>query len=319
MEQLKGSFFLCCAFTFAGTSVISARFVSGELGTFTITMASLFFAILSLLPLCRNKLIKTILIMSATDWLMLLLQALFGIFLFRMFLLQGLLHTSSGEAGILTGATPAATALLAWGILKESINKYSLTGILCTIGGILLIEGILLPGSSLSPEHSIGNLLVLCAVICESLFSIFSRMNILRDVSCLKHPLDPIVQTTLVSGFAFLLCLIPSLFEHPILSLMSLGIKGWLSLIWYGMFVTALAFIFWYAGIKRCSAYTAAAFSGMMPFTSLILSVVVLGEVYQWQQWSGGALVILGMFLIGKHQIIDTPSQKSDLSKEVLL
>jgi len=63
--------------------------------------------------------------------------------------------------------------------------------------------------------------------------------------------------------------------------------------------VTALAFIFWFAGIKRCEAFTAAAFSGLMPLASMVLSVIVLREQAVWQQWLGGFMVIIGMLLIG--------------------
>ena len=303
MERFKGKIYLMSAFTLAGTSVIAARFVSSHLGTFTITATSLFFAILALLPLCRGNLGKTIQQMAARDWVAILLQAVCGIFLFRMFLLQGLLHTSSGEAGVLTGATPAATALFARFLLKEPLYRKSLFGIFSTIAGILLLQGILLPGNALTMNHLIGNILVLCAAVCESLFNILSRINSLRIVADHSRPINPIVQTILVSGTALLLCLIPSLFEHPVLSLMSLGIKEWMALVWYGWFVTALAFIFWYAGIKRCTAYTAAAFSGMMPLTSLVLSVLLLGEHVGWHQWSGGFLVVLGMLLIGGCQV----------------
>jgi len=299
MERLKGSIYLFCAFTLAGTSVISARLVSGKLGTFTIAAASLFFAVIFLLPICRNRLMETIQLMERNDWFLILLQALCGIFLFRMFLLQGLLHTSAGEAGILTGATPAVTALLARAALKEPVNKKSILGIACTILGILLIQGILLTGSIFTLGHFMGNILVLFAAVSESLFNVISRVNSLRTVSLNKQPINPLVQTTLVSGIAFILCLIPALFEQPVQSLGSIGLKEWLALAWYGLFVTALAFIFWYAGIKRCPAYTAAAFSGMMPFTSLILSAIVLSEHAGLQQWSGGLLVVLGMLLIG--------------------
>jgi len=72
-----------------------------------------------------------------------------------------------------------------------------------------------------------------------------------------------------------------------------------MALLWYGLFVTALGFIFWYAGIKRCGAFTAAAFSGMMPFTSMLLSIILLSEHPGWQQWSGGILIIAGTTLIG--------------------
>lgn len=299
MEGFKGSIYLLCAFTLAGTSVISARFVSSRLGTFTIASASLFFAFLFLLPLCKGKIKETIRLMKGRGWLLLLCQAFFGIFLFRMFLLQGLLHTSTSEAGILTGATPAVTALLARILLKERVNSKSILGIACTILGILLIQGILFSGNRFTLEHFSGNVLVLCAAVSESLFNTVSRINSLEAATYNKQPLDPMVQTTLVSGIALLLCIIPSLFEHPVKQLSSLGLKEWLALLWYGLFVTALAFIFWYAGIKRCTAYTAAAFSGMMPFTSLILSVILLGENAGPQQWSGGMLVISGMLLIG--------------------
>lgn len=300
LQQIKGSVFLFCAFTLAGTSVIAAKLVSGRLGVFTIAAASLFFAVLCLLPLVANNLCKTIRLMGKREWLMVFLQALFGIFLFRLFLLQGLLRTTAGEAGILTGATPAATALLAMFVLKEPASIKNLTGILSTVGGILLIQGVLSPGNEFSPEHFLGNMLVLCAAISESLFNILSRMNYLKENFRQKEPFSPVVQTTLVSGVALLFCIVPAFFEQPVPALAALGMKEWLSLIWYGAFVTALAFICWYAGIKRRSAYAAAAFSGMMPFTSMLLSVTVLGEHAGWWQWSGGALIVLGMLLIGK-------------------
>ena len=110
------------------------------------------------------------------------------------------------------------------------------------------------------------------------------------------------MQTTLVVFLALLLCLGPALLEQPGVSLAALGLTGWAALVWYGLFVTALAFICWYAGIKRCDAAVAAAFSGMMPLTALLLSVVLLGERPTWQQWLGGALVMLGMVLAGLNQ-----------------
>lgn len=300
MKRFLGVIYLTGAFSLAGTSVIAARFVSGQLGIFTITAASLFFALLGLLPLCIRHLVKTMKQLALRDWLILLFQAVCGIFLFRMFLLLGLLLTSTGEAGILTGATPAMTVVLAKLLLKEPMNKGSITGIVSTTAGVLLLQGILLPGSSFTIEHLVGNVLVLCAAASESLFNVLSRISSLRTESGRAQALNPIVQTMLVAGIAFLLCLFPALSEQPVLSLMSLSIKAWLALVWYGLFVTALAFVFWYAGISRCQASTAAAFSGMMPFTSLLLSVFLLGENAGWQQWLGGLLVILGMILIGR-------------------
>jgi drug/metabolite transporter (DMT)-like permease len=98
---------------------------------------------------------------------------------------------------------------------------------------------------------------------------------------------------------ALLFCIIPACFEQPSVSLAALGLREWLTLIWYGVFITALSYLLWYMGISRCPASTAAAFSGMMPFTALVLSVLVLGEYASLLQWCGGLLVIAGMVLIG--------------------
>lgn len=299
MQHFAGILFLMGAFILAGTSVIAGRFVTGILGTFTIAATSLFFALLGLLPICGRRIGETWGRMSKRDWFRLLLQALFGIFLFRMFLLQGLLRTSAGEAGLLTGATPAATALLAWLLLREPVGRVRLLGIGSAVGGVLVLQGIFSPGIGFAGEHLAGNLLVLCAALCESLFNILSRISSIKSAVSQSPVMDPVVQTTLVSGIALLLCLGPALSESPATALLTLSTTGWVALVWYGLFVTALAFIFWYCGIKRCDASVAAAISGMMPFTSLILAVLLLGEKPGWEQWCGGLLIVLGMLLTG--------------------
>ncbi|MBB6635063.1 DMT family transporter [Cohnella thailandensis] len=302
MERWKGMLCLFGAFSLAGSSVISARLLSGQAGTFTIAAVGLLAALLFLLPLCGKEALRTLLRLSRRQWAVLALQALFGMFLFRLFLLYGLQHTSAGEAGILTGATPAVTVLLAYAALKETMDRAKLLGVACTIGGILLIQRWPTAGEAFQASHLLGNVLVLCAAISESLFNILSRFGALKSGSAREEPVSPIVQTTLVTAMAFVLCLIPSLFENPAASLAALGWTEWLAFIWYGPIVTALAFVFWYEGIKRCRATTAAAFSGLMPFTALLLSVLVLGESAGWPQWSGGLLVIAGIVLIGRER-----------------
>ncbi|RCX20099.1 putative membrane protein [Anaerobacterium chartisolvens] len=312
MKKWAGPVCLFLAFSLAGTSVVTARLVSDKLGIFTITSVSLLFAFLFLLPVYANKLISSLRSLSAKDLLFLGLQAMFGIFLFRIFLLNGLLLTSSIEAGILTGVTPAITAVLAMVVLKEPANVKALTGIIATVAGVITIQGLFNISSGFSLVHLYGNLLVLCAAASESAFNIISRFFSAKAELNKKLTVPPPVQTVLVSSMAFILCLIPALFEAPIQRLSAVGLKEWLSLVWYGVLVTALAFIFWYSGIKRCGAFTAAAFSGMMPFTSMILSVIILREQAGWHQWLGGILVLTGMILVGT---TTTPARASNLQK----
>lgn len=296
-DTLKGKFYFVGAFSLAGTSVVAARFVSNSLGVFTIAAVSMAIALLLLIPICCNKLKVILKMITLKQIVAVLLQALFGMFLFRFFLLNGVSKTSALEAGILTGATPAITAFLAWALLRETVGSRSLLGILATILGVLLVQGISNLGA-IRNSHLVGNLLVLGAAASESIFNIICRTSVIQKAAE-GNPLDPLVQTTLVTFAALLFCLIPAAFENPVARLSAIGLTEWIALLWYGFFVTAIAYLCWYAGIKRCGAFTAAAFSGLMPLTSMVLSTLLLHEATNIFQWIGGICVIIGMMLIG--------------------
>ncbi|PKM78112.1 MAG: EamA family transporter [Firmicutes bacterium HGW-Firmicutes-15] len=299
MQSYIGKLYLAGAFILAGSSVIAARVLSGKLGIFTITSSSLVLSLLVLLPFCGYRLKSNLEKMAIVDWKIIFLQALCGMFLFRMFLLTGLKYTSAGEAGILTGASPALTALMARFWLSEPLYKNRIMGVVSTVSGILLIQTAVGQGNGFTKEHFIGNMLVLSAALCESLFNVISRRANLKMETQQLQKLDPIVQSILVSAIAGLLCLWPAALEYPLESLLSLGLIEWLALLWYGLMVTALGYIFWYAGIKRCDASIAAAFSGLMPFTSLLVSIALLGEQPGWQSCLGGFMIVLGMLMTG--------------------
>ncbi|WP_333594111.1 DMT family transporter [Anaerospora hongkongensis] len=298
--NFTGMLYLTGAFSLAGTSVIAGSLLSGKLGVFTISAVSLLVAVVGLLPFCAANLRAVLPYLPVRRWLELFLQALFGIFLFRMFLLQGLLGTSAGEAGILTGATPAVTALLAWLLVKEPLGPVRVIGIGCTVSGIAVIQGLWYSGASFAAQHAAGNMLVLCAALSESIFNVLSRLANVRAAKEQERFLEPVAQSALVSAMAMLLCVPFALAEQAGVRLGQLQASDWAALIWYGLFVTALAFFCWYEGIKRCKASVAAAFSGMMPITALLLSVLFLGEQADAERWLGAVLVLAGMVFVGR-------------------
>ena len=299
MRETQGKLYLLFAFALAGTSVVTARFLSAAVGTFTITAVSLGLLWLLLFPFYGVHALRSLLTLSAMEKWLLFLQALFGIFAFRVFLLLGLTYTSAAEAGILTGVTPAITTALAFFLLKESMTHRTLAGIGCTITGIILLQGLLDGPESFTFSHLGGNLLVLAAAASEASFNIISRRQAMRRQLSRLQELHPMVQTLLVSAVAFILCLPPALGEQPLQTLARIGLGEWLALFWYGLFITALSFALFYAGVRRCSAYTTAAFSGFMPLSSVLLAVLLLGETMSGGQWAGALLVLLGVWLIG--------------------
>lgn len=312
MKNIIGKIYLLFAFTLAGTSVITGYILSEKLSRFTITAVSLGIMILCLSPFYGAKTVQTIRLLNRNDWRLLVLQAIFGIFLFRVFLLLGVNLTSTVEAGILTGTTPAITAILAFLVLREKPSEWTAFGIACTVSGIALLQGTSLYSIQLSTRHFWGNVFMLCAAASESAFNIISRKHKTMQRDNADVRIHPVVQTLIVAAIAFGLSLVPALAEQPFASLAVIGLKEWLALIWYGLIVTALAFVFFYAGVNRCDAYTVAAFSGMIPLTSMLLSLLFLREIMSYAQWAGGFLIISSMLMIGGRQ---RQSQQQTVSK----
>lgn len=310
MQQFKGKLYLLLAFTLAGTSVVTGSILSERLPLFTITALGLGILLLCMAPFYGRATIQTILHLRRHDWMMLILQAWFGMFLFRIGLLLGVSRTSTLEAGILSGTTPMMTAVLAFFLLKEKLSMKNASGIGCTVVGIMLLQK---TGSDTfipSMQHMWGNLFILGAAASESLFNIISRKQRATAPRSTAIDIHPMVQVCIVSAIALGFCLIPFLLEQPepVQMLLLIQWNEWIGLIWYGLIITGLAFFFFYKGVAYCSAYTTAAFSGMMPLTSILLSLLILKEQASYMQGLGGVLIIISIILIAE----DT--RKADIS-----
>lgn len=301
MENIKGKIYLLLAFMLAGTSVVTGYILSEKLGCFSITSISLGIMLFCLYPFYFRKIVQTIRLLTRNDWKMIISQAVFGILLFRLLLLLGVGFTSTVEAGILIGTTPAITALLAYFILREKFSVWAALGIGCVLAGITLLQGINLYPVYISMQHIWGNLLVIGAAASESVFNIISRKHRASMQFPSELSIHPMVQTLLVSTFAFIMAITPAFWEKGYLVLPMITLQEWLALVWYGMVVTALAFLFFYEGVKLCDAYITAAFSGMIPVTSMLLSLFFLKEPIGILQWIGATLIIFGMLMIGRN------------------
>lgn len=290
-----GRLYLSIAFILAGSSVIAAGFISAYLPAFTTTFLSLVFASLTAVLFCGKNMYAIAKCLSGKTWSVILLQAMFGSFLFRVFLTTGLQYIGAAEAGIITGATPAITALLTWMMLHEYLSLRTVIGILITFAGVLLVQGFPFE-TTLENFQPIGAICVLCAAACESLFTTFSRkihMGVNGD-----ETLPPLVHAGFVSICAMVLCLIPALLEQPWEAIAALPVSGWIAFLWYGSIVTIVAFAFMFAGAKRCSGYTIAAFAGIIPISSTLFSVTVLKESISMYQAAGCVLVVFATLII---------------------
>jgi drug/metabolite transporter (DMT)-like permease len=201
----------------------------------------------------------------------LLLQAVFGVLLYRVFTFCGLKFTSAANSGLITSASAAMVAVLAYFILKEKLYFNRVAGVLSVSAGVVVINLYAYFSQSSGQAGSIkGNMLIMAAVICEALFSILSK------VKC--KPMSPLYRTTMITLYAFI-CLLPfAIYDSLTYDFMKVDHSSVICVVYYGVFVSFLSYVLWFKGIEKVSASNAAVFTSVVPVSSIFLSAVVLKE-----------------------------------------
>ncbi|WP_319541115.1 DMT family transporter [uncultured Pseudodesulfovibrio sp.] len=282
---------LSLAMILVGSSVVAGKIMVTELPVFLASALRFILALFILLPLLayREGGLPRI---SRRSWFMIGLQSLCGSFLFTVFLLYGLTLTSPASAGIITSTTPACMGLIAWLFLRDRPTGRTALGIGLSILGVLVINMMQESGSISGNSPVFGNLLVLGAVIFESLFLLIRKT--------VPEPLSPLAVSTLISLFGLVWFLPAGLIEAWDTNFSVISLTGWLTVIYYGVFVTVLAYLFWFAGITRVAASTAGISTAIMPVSALVLSALILNEPLGWQQLTGCGCVLGGIVLISR-------------------
>ncbi|QGZ55046.1 DMT family transporter [Paraburkholderia acidiphila] len=219
-------------------------------------------------PLLRRSKMQQV---KRGEWINLFLQALFGTFGFTLLMLGGVHRTSAVAAGVITSTIPAVVALFSWLFLRERPDARALASIVLAIAGIAVINLAHVGGSGDSGASSfVGNLMVLGAVCCESLYVILSR----RLTQTLA-PLDICAYTHLFGLLLMLPVGLPGALSFDF-SGVPAGI-WWLAL-WYGLSASVFSFCLWMMGIRHVPGSIAGVFTAVLPVAAAVYGIVFLGE-----------------------------------------
>lgn len=274
-----------------GSSVVAGKLITQSFPVFLASELRFLVAAIVMVPLLIK--VEGFPSISKRDFLILFLQALSGVFLFSIFMLYGLTLTTAIEAGIITSTIPAVTGGLAFLFLKEKISKSVGVGIMLAVIGTFIINVI---GSLSIIERGsypiYGNLLILGAVICEALFIIFGKFVTQR--------VSPLTITTIVSVLGAILFLPFSLYEGYQFKFEEVSIAEWGLILYFGIVVTVIAFILMYQGVSKVPASTAGALTCVLPISSVILSVLILGEEVSFIHLVGIVFTLTAIYLIAK-------------------
>lgn len=224
-------------------------------------------ALAVLWPLLRPSKMRRV---KRDEWINLFLQALFGTFGFTLLMLGGVHRTSAVAAGVITSTIPAIVALFSWLFLRERPDTRALASIVLAIAGIAVINLAHASGAG-APEGSLaGNLMVLGAVCCESLYVILSRR--------LTQTLAPIDICAYTHLFGFLLMLPVGLPAALSFDYAAVPPGVWGLALWYGLAASIFSFWLWMKGIRHVPGSVAGVFTAVLPVAAAVYGIAFLGE-----------------------------------------
>ncbi len=300
--MLKAYLNLTLAMIIVGSSVVAGKIMVNELPVFLSSGLRFLLATAVMLPILyfREGGLPRL---SRKSWLILTFQALCGSFLFTVFLLYGLKQTSPASAGIITSTTPMFMGIIGWLFFKEKCSAGTIFGISLSLAGVVILGS---AEQGVQAKNSItGFMLILGAVMAESVFLVLRKW--------VAEPLSPMAATTIICLLGLLWFLPCSAYEITQVDLSAVSMRIWQAVTYYGLVVTVLAYLFWFAGIMHVPASTAGSFTGIMPVSAICLSTLILNEQLQWFHFAGCCFVLAGIITLSVFRPLR--SKENQLSK----
>ena len=201
-----------------------------------------------------------------------------------------LAHIGVGRTLILTQITPVLTALAAWPVLGETLSAGQWAGAILVVGGGVLAESRRLERR---PSDAVGLLAALGASLA------WTAGNLSLHWGLDQTPAVTGAAWRLVGGTAGILVILALRGRgRPALRALVLPQTHRLFLL-PALLGTALGMGLLSAGFKWAMQGVASALAAAVPVITIPLAVLVLGERPGWRGWSGAAVVVAGVALMG--------------------
>lgn len=221
-------------------------------------------------------------------WKMLLLLGVLGVAGFSTLVYVGLQTTTATNGVLLNTTNPVLIILISWMFLRQSLRAWQTLGVALALLGALIIimRGDLQTLRSL--RFTPGDLFVLAGVVCWAVYTVCLRwrpagleaLTFLGATVCIGvAAIAPFYAWELSRGAS-----------------MALTPTVAMSILYFALFPSVLAYIFWNRAVAEVGASTAGLFIYLMPVFGVLLSLAFLRESLYPFHFLGMALVVTGVY-----------------------
>ena len=240
---------------------------------------------------------------ARADLPVILMMGATAIAIYNVLFLYGLTMAPASDGAIIVpGLAPVFTVLCAWLVLQERIGWREAAGFVVAFAGLYLVVR---PDGNQSQSRLLGDVFFIVGALCWGVYTVAVKVATRRFTS---------VTATLYGTVAGTLMLLPfSIAERGWLALAVAPAAAWLGVLFLAVFGTVFAFVLFNEGVKRIGAGPASAFAFLVPIVGVVSSAVLLDEVLTAPMIAGGALVLLGLWLVQRRpepraQAAESPS-----------
>lgn len=282
-KNISYLFVLLAAFLWGSTSAVG-KLLLADLSNLQVLFFTNLFAFLGLFFIVLWQKKRTIILAySKQDYFTFAWMGFLGTFLYNFFFFSGLELLSAQEATILNYLWPILVVIFAAPILQERMTRRKIFAITCSFFGIVIV---ITKGDFASMQFGnfLGVLSALFGAVVWGLFSVLGK----------KQNYEGFTSMMFFYFFGAIFSLIAALLFSNISYLSLNQLAG---LIWLGMFVQGLGFVFWFLALKYGDTAKMSNMIFLTPFLSLVYIYFLIGEKILLSSVIGLIIIILGILI----------------------
>lgn len=229
---------------------------------------------------------------TGRQWLQLATLGLTGIFCYNVFFLYGLQRVEAGRGALVVAFIPAMIALVDSLLFRLPMSPRKALGVTLALIGCLLVVTRGHPSALFTGEVGFGEWLLLGTAVSWVSYTLISR-------SCAQR------FSTLAMTFGgcltgWLMLTAAALADGTLFAFSAATWRGLSSIVFLGLFGTAIGFTWYSQAIARIGTTRTAAFINLVPVFAVLLGALLLDERLPAAVLAGGALVICGVLLTNR-------------------
>lgn len=284
---------------FWGGAFIAGRSLALELPHFFVATGRFVVATAALFIFLRVR-EGSLPIPTARQWLEIGLLGVTGVFFYNAFFFGALSELPASRAVLIIATNPALTAVGAWLVFRQRFGWWQWLGVAAAFVGVAIVvsRGELSALGSSVFGH--GELLMLGGALSWAAYTLAGRSMMQR-----QDALSPLAITTYAAGVGLVLLAAAALFELPAVRWNEIGIADLASVGYLGLFGTAVAFVWFYEGVRAFGAARASVFTNLVPIFGVALAIVLLGEPLLASMVIGGLVTLAGVSLTNLQRRVD--------------